>query len=477
MEDALATLDGIAQAELIRQGQLSPRELVDAAIARIEKLNPVLNAVITPLFDEAQAAAASPTLPAGPFRGVPLLLKDLGAMQIGQPYYMGNRALREARYIAPVDTPLGARFRRAGFVTLGKTNTPELGLQSTTQPLAFGATHNPWDLVRSPSGSSGGAAAAVAAGLVPIAHANDGGGSIRLPAAWCGLVGLKPSRGRVPFGRLPLDWNVCELVVSRTVRDVAAVLDAVHGDEPGEFFLAPPPARSYTREVGANPGRLRIGILTHMSGVKVHPECLTGTETVGKLLESLGHVVEPAWPEALMDEECGVRTGVLGWMGFRLVLRRLGKLLGRPVERDDVEPSLWSLARWDLPSASVEDFLEAVGWQQDWRWRVTQWWASGFDLLLTPTVCEPPAALAEMTPLPDKPWKLLKRILPHAAFTQPFNTTGQPAISLPLHWTPEGLPVGIQLVAAMGREDLLVQVAAQLEEARPWKDRYPSVHA
>ncbi len=477
MEDALATLDGIAQAELIRKGELSPRELVDAAISRIEKLNPVLNAVITPLFDEARAVAASPTLPAGPFRGVPILLKDFGAMQVGQPYYMGNQALRSARYTAPFDTPLGTRFQQAGFVTLGKTNMPEFGLQSTTQPLAFGVTRNPWDLTRSTSGSSGGSCAAVAAGLAPIAHANDGGGSIRLPAAWCGVVGLKPSRGRIPFGCMPLGASVCEFVVSRTVRDVAAVLDAVHGSEPGELFLAPPPARRYTTEVGATPGRLRIGILTRMNGVTVHPECVTGTEAIGKLLESLGHVVEPAWPEALLEEEHGVRTGALGWIVFRMALRGLSKLLGRPVEQDDVEPYLWTLARTELPSVATEDFLEAAGWQLDWAWRVTQWWASGFDLLLTPTVCEPPATLAEMTPPPDKPWKLIKRIGQQVAFTQPFNLTGQPAISLPLHWTPEGLPVGIQLVAALGREDLLLQVASQLEEARPWKDHYPPVYA
>jgi amidase len=193
----LSTMDATAQAELVRRGELTPLELVDAAIARIERVNPTLNAVIAPLFEEARAAAVSPDLPDGPFRGVPFLLKDLGAMQKGQPYYMGNRALRDAGFRSPADTPLGTRFRLAGLITLGKTNLPEFGLQSTTQPLAFGATRNPWALERSTSGSSGGSCAAVAAGLVPIAHANDGGGSIRLPAAWCGLVGLKPSRGRI----------------------------------------------------------------------------------------------------------------------------------------------------------------------------------------------------------------------------------------------------------------------------------------
>lgn len=216
----LASMDATAQAELVRRGELTPLELVDAAIARIERLNPAINAVITPLFEEARAAAVSPDLPDGPFRGVPFLLKDIMVMQKGQPYYMGNRALRDAGYRSPADTALGARFRAAGFITLGKTNTPEFGQQTTTQPLAFGATHDPWALDRSPGGSSGGSCAAVAAGMVPIAHANDAGGSIRMPAAWCGLVGLKPSRGRVSTHPIA-PREAVELAVSRSVRDVA----------------------------------------------------------------------------------------------------------------------------------------------------------------------------------------------------------------------------------------------------------------
>src|SRR5215472_236943 len=278
-------MDATAQAELVRQRELTPLELVDAAIARIERLNPTLNAVITPLFEDAREAAVSPDLPEGPFRGVPFLLKDIGAMQKGQPYYLGNRALRDADFRSPFDTPLGARFRAAGLITLGKTNLPELGQQTTTQPLAFGATHNPWALDRSTGGSSGGSCAAIAAGMVPVAHANDGGGSIRLPAAWCGLVGLKPSRGRISD---PLDtFILSELVVSRTVRDIAAVLDAVRGSEPGDLFVALPPIRSYGAEIGADPGKLRIGMLTRASFGDIHPECLTGTLAAAKLLESL----------------------------------------------------------------------------------------------------------------------------------------------------------------------------------------------
>jgi amidase len=296
----LSTMDATAQAELVRRKELTPLELVDAAIARIERINPIVNAVITPLYEEARAAAVAPDLPEGTFRGVPFLLKDIGAMQKGQPYYMGNQALRDAGFRSPIDTPLGARFRTTGFITVGKTNLPEFGAQSTTQPLAFGATHNPWALDRSTSGSSGGSCAAVAAGPVPIAHANDGGGSIRLPASWCGLVGLKPSRDRISD---PLDTLiVCELAVSRTVRDVAAVLDAVQGSEPGDLFLAPPPARSYQAEIGADPGKLRIGMLTRASFGDIHPECFTATHATARLLESLGHELDESYPEPLFED-------------------------------------------------------------------------------------------------------------------------------------------------------------------------------
>ena len=472
--DELSTMDATAQADLVRRRELTPLELVDAAIARIERVNPMLNAVITSLFEEAREAAVSPDLPDGPFRGVPFLLKDIGAMQKGQPYYMGNKALRDAGFRSPADTPLGARFRAAGFITLGKTNLPEFGQQTTTQPLAFGATHNPWALDRSTSGSSGGSCAAVASGMVPIAHANDGGGSIRLPAAWCGLVGLKPSRGRVSD---PDDTLiVTELAVSRTVRDVAAVLDAVHGSEPGDLYLAPPPARSYRAEVGADPGKLRIGVLTRTSFWEIHPECLAATTKAGELLESLGHTVEDSFPEALFDPGPGApQTRSALNRGLVMVIRGLEELLGRPATRDDVEPYLWAATQ--QPSATADEYIAAVQSLFRWRRRVLQWWSAGFDLLLTPTVWEPPATLESMEPVEGKLAELFAKVRRHIFFTSPFNITGQPAISLPLHWTPEGLPVGVQLVAVMGREDLLIRIASQLEQELPWIDRLPPVHA
>src|SRR5213080_878779 len=277
MSDELATLDATAQAELVRRGKLSPSALVDAAIARVEAVNPKLNAVIIPLFEKARAQAASPNLPRGPFRGVPFLLKDLLAYSADDPHHMGTRLLKRLGFVAPHDSNTAARLRAAGFVFLGKTNTPELGTLPTTEPDAYGPTRNPWDPSRSTGGSSGGSAAAVAAGLVPAAHANDGGGSIRIPASECGLVGLKPTRGRTSLGPdAGESWAgaVAEHVVTRSVRDTAAVLQAVAGPMPGDPYAASTPRRPFTDEVGADPGRLRIGVLTEAPGamVETHPD-------------------------------------------------------------------------------------------------------------------------------------------------------------------------------------------------------------
>jgi amidase len=476
MTDSLASLDAVAQAALVASGELTPLDLVDAAIARCQRLDPLLGSIVSPLFDEARQAAQAP-LPAGPLRGVPFLIKDIGATQAGQPQFMGNRALRDAGNRAARDTYLGARLRRAGLVTLGTSNIPEFGLQSTTQPLAFGATHNPWDLARSTSGSSGGACAAVAAGLVPIAHANDGAGSIRLPAAWCGLVGLKPSRGRIALEPTWIGRSFVGFGVTRSVRDAAVLLDAVHGNEAGDLFVLAEPSRPYSHELGADPGRLRIGVLTQMRELPIHPDCRAGVEAAAKLLEALGHHVEAAFPEALFDEERALRMLAFGPLEYRMCLRTLARLLGREVERDDVEAFLWTLAGLDWPPVTAEDYLDAAEWRQGWATRVASWWAGGFDLLVTPTVCEPPALLAELAADAHGPWELLERLGPHMAFTEPFNVTGQPAISLPLHATAAGLPIGVQLVAALGREDLLLRVASQLEQAAPWSGRRPVVHA
>lgn len=480
MDADLSTLDAIAQAELVASGQASASELVEAAIERIERINPELNAVITPLAQRARDAAAG-DLPNGPFRGVPFLLKDLMCHSAGDPFHEGMAFLKAQGWVEPHDTALAARFRAAGFVVVGKTNTPELGILPTTEPLAYGATRNPWDLTRSTGGSSGGSAAAVAAGLVPVAHANDGGGSIRIPASECGLVGLKPTRGRVSlapeFGDV-MGGLVCEHVVSRSVRDTAAVLDATHGMELGDPFTAPTPTRRFKDEVGADPGSLRIGLMTEapMGSVAVHADCVEATEAAGRLLESLGHRVEVSHPKALDDPDY---TGhfITNWAsGAAWNLDYWGRRTGTEVTEVDVEPLTWALA--DLArSTTAPQWLWAREWLQMNSREVASWWTDGFDLLLTPTIAEPPPLLGTFDSPPDNPLHGLFRAAEIVPFTPPFNVSGQPAISLPLHWNADGLPIGVQLVAAFGREDLLLRVAAQLEVAQPWAGRRPPVHA
>jgi amidase len=468
--DELARMDAAAQLEAVARGELSQRDLVEAAIERIERIGPHLNCVVVKLYAEARSRAGTAS---GPLAGVPFLLKDLGARQAGQPYYAGNRALRDADHRAREDTPVGARFREIGLITVGKSSTPEFGLQSTTQPLAFGPTRNPWDPTRSAGGSSGGACAAVAAGLVPVAHASDGGGSIRIPAAWCGIVGLKPSRGRIALEPTTIGRTLTGFTVTRSVRDTARLLDAAAGNEPGDLYRLPPPLRPFADEVGADPGSLRVGLLCQMPGGTAHPEAVAAAERAGRLLEALGHAVEAGGPPALFEEERAWQGLVFGPVEYRLCLRELSRMLGRPVVEEDVEPYLWTVADPSGPSVRSEDYLEAAAAQQAWAVRVSSWFASGFDLLVTPTVPDPPPPLSDLDGATVAPYTLLDRMARHLAFTEPFNVTGHPAISLPLHWTADGLPLGVQLVTRLGREDLLLRVAAQLEQAAPWSERRP----
>ncbi|HEY7136929.1 MAG TPA: amidase [Acidimicrobiia bacterium] len=482
--DELAFLDVVAQAELVRSGECSPRELVEAAIARIEKLNPELNAVIHPLFDKARAAAAG-ALPDGPFRGVPFCMKDAVCHTAGDPYHLGMRFLKERNWVEADDTYLARRFRDAGFVFVGKTNTPELATSITTEPLAYGPTRNPWDVTRSPGGSSGGSAAAVASGMVPAAHANDMGGSIRAPASECGLVGLKPSRARTTLGpSFGEYWGPLthEFVVVRSVRDSAAILDAVAGPAPGDPYTAPAPARPFASEVGADPGRLRIGLRTTIPamGRDAHPECVAAVQAAGRLLERAGHTMEVASPAALDDEDVFGPFATIMGAAIARDLDRWGERTGHAIGPDDVEPGNWMMAEVGRAITGAQ-YLAAVEALQAYTRHVASWWAAsdegpGFDLLVMPTISQPPPELGRMAPLADPGESLgLQSQLAH--MTVPWNASGQPAMSVPLHWTPDGLPVGVQLVAAYGREDVLFRVAAQLEQAAPWSDRRPAVHA
>jgi amidase len=474
----LSQLDAIAQAELVRRGDASPLELVDAAITGIEKLNPELNAVVHPLFDSARAAARGP-LPDGPFRGVPTLFKDFRGAVEGDPYHEGMRFLKEAGWRADHTDALARRFLDAGFVCVGRTNTPELALLPTTEPQAYGPTHNPWDPSRISGGSSGGAAAAVASGMVPVAHANDGGGSIRIPASCCGLVGLKPSRGRTALGPgydAVDDMLNVELCVSRSVRDTASVLDAVHGRSDGETVGPLAPARPFAQEVGADPGRLRIGLLVSnpFETGEIHADCVTAARQTAALLESLGHSVDQAHPAAATRPELvGHFTTI--WSATRASSIRLWEQkLGREITADDVEPLTWAMAEMGH-AVTAPDYLDAQYAMLDLARGMDDWFGSGFDLLLTPTMGEPPCPLGEFH-TPEAPFLAFMRAATLVPFTPLANMAGIPAISLPLSWNAEQLPIGSQLFAAYGREDLLLRVASQLETARPWADRRPPVH-
>lgn len=487
MADELARLDAIAQADLVHKGETTPLDLVDAAISRIEQVNPQLNAVITPLFEKARTQAKSTDLPDGPFKGVPFLLKDFGCHSAGDPYHQGTRFLKDLAWTAKEDTYMAAKLRAAGLIFLGKTNTPEFASMPTTEPEAYGPTRNPWNTDHSTGGSSGGSGAAVASGMVPAAHANDGGGSTRVPASECGLVGLKSTRARASlgpeYGEL---WQglVNEHVVTRSVRDTAAILNVIAGPMPGDPYFASPPSRPFLEEVGADPGRLRIGFLADFPGkaVRLHPDCVTAVQEAVQLLGALGHTIEEAYPPAL-DAEQELRRHVWAILTSAIAshLDTLSRQTGKQISQDDVEINTWAMAEIGRARTAVR-YIEAIEWLQSYTRRIASWWQpedgkNGFDLLLTPTIAEPPPKLGEFVSTSDNPLGAARRSASLMPFTVPFNVTGQPAMSLPLYWNSQGLPIGIQLVAAYGREDVLFRVAAQLEQAQPWAGKWPSVHA
>jgi amidase len=474
----LATLDATAQADLVRQGKASPLELVDAAIERAERVNGELNAIVHPLYEQARERAKG-TLPDGPFRGVPIVFKDLMCAVEGDPYHQGAKYLKDAGFRARHTDYLATRYLEAGFVCIGRTNTPEFGLVPTTEPLAYGPTRNPWDTTRTTGGSSGGSAASVAAGIVPVGHANDGGGSIRIPASCCGLVGLKPSRGRSSLGP-DLDQLTSllttELCVTRTVRDTAAVLDAVSAPFPGDPVIAPAPARPFRDEVGAAPGRLRVGVLTEdpLDTGTTERDCVTAVEETVQLLESLGHQVDHEFPKALADPTLVQHFTTLWSSGLFAEMRFWETTVGREITPDDVEPLTWALAEIGR-GASALQLIQAYAAVNEFSRAVAGWWED-HDLLLTPTLGQAPVKLGTFH-TPEEPLLGFVRAASFVPFTPAFNVTGQPAISLPLHWNAANLPIGVQLVGAYAREDVLLRVAAQLEQARPWADRRPPVHA
>jgi amidase len=470
----LATLDGIAQAELVRRGELTALELVDAAIDRIERLDPTLNAVVTRTFEAARERAAAP-MPDGPLAGVPFLLKDLGAPMAGVRQTDGSRALRDA--IAPADSAFVGRCRAAGLVLLGKTNTPEFGNHSTTEPVLFGPTRNPWDLTRTVGGSSGGAGAAAASGMVPAAHGSDGAGSVRIPASCCGVFGLKPTRGRISAapGGEPMMGLSTSGVLSRSVRDNAALLDATCGPVPGDPHASPTREGPFLLEVGRDPGRLRIAWTARPPlDVPVDPACVDAVRATAALLEELGHDVEEAAPE--IDPEV-----ILGTMGRVWAVsnaqdhRRIVALLGRELRADELEETTWELVE-DGRSPSAVDLLDDVDEFNAATRRLAPFFRT-YSAWLTPTLAREPPALGVL----NRSWGGGLRWWRMDCAFNPWNPVanlaGLPSMSLPLHWSPAGLPVGSLITGRFGDEATLFRLAGQLEAARPWAARRPAIWA
>ncbi len=470
----LGRLDAIGQADLVRRGEISALELIEAAIERIEAVNPALNAVVTPLYDRAREEARRP-LPDSPLSGAPFLLKDLGAALGGARQTQGSCALREQ--MSESDTELVRRHRQAGLVVVGKTNTPEFGNHSTTEPVLFGPTRNPWDLGRTTGGSSGGSAAAVAAGLVPAAHGNDGAGSIRIPASCCGLFGLKPTRGRnswAPAGDAMAGLAV-EHAITRSVRDSAAILDATSGRVPGDPYFAPPPSRPFLAEVGTDPGRLRIAwSATPPIDADVHPDCSRAARETAKLLASLGHEVEEAAP--MFDGETLIEPFARIWAISNLEsYRTIVRTLGREPDRDELEVTTWELVEY-AARFNAADLLDALAELARASRAIAPFFET-YDVWVTPTLAQPPLPLGLLNRSQGGAVAWWRYDCEFNPWNPIANMTGQPAMSMPLSWTANGLPVGTLIFGRYADEATLFRLAGQLEDARPWADRRPPVFA
>lgn len=469
-------MDATGLSEAIAKGDLTAAEVLEIAIARAEAVNPRINAIVHDQFDQARRTVADDKADHGPFQGVPYLLKDLGAFDTGQPCTMGSRLW--TGFVPEHDATYTQRCKAAGLVIIGRTNTPELGLNASTEPTLHGATPNPWGATRSAGGSSGGSAAAVAAGILPMAHATDGGGSIRIPAANCGLFGLKPTRGRNPAGPdVGEGWSGMSTghVVSRSVRDSARMMDCTHGPAPGDPYAAPPPARSFAEEAGAEPGHLRIALMTDgFDGRSLDPECIKGAEDSAKLCADLGHHVEPAQPKldvgALLQASRTVIAGNV-WTSVRLRCQALG----REPDGQDVEPITWAFAQEGV-SATAGDYAAAIMVMHQQGRKLAAFFQD-YDLILSSTMRHPPLPLGAID-MQDSDLDHYYKVLfeDELAITLFYNNTGCPAMSVPLHWSDEGLPVGIHFGAAFGDEATLFRLASQLETAKPWFDKVPDLN-
>jgi Asp-tRNA(Asn)/Glu-tRNA(Gln) amidotransferase A subunit family amidase len=467
--------DALGLAQLVRNRQVSADELLKEAIARVERVNPRVNAVVTRNDDLARAAIAA-GLPQGPFTGVPFLLKDLHALYRGSVTSNGCRFF--SANLADHDTELVARYKRSGAVIFGKTNTPEFGLTITTEPKLFGATRNPWNPEFTAGGSSGGAAAAVAAGIVPAAHASDGGGSIRIPASCCGLVGLKPTRARNPHGPDRGEgWSgmSTEHVITRSVRDSAAFLDATCGPDTGAPYFAAPPVNAFADEVGREPGRLHIAFSTHTpAGERISSECETALMEAARLLESAGHLVEDTRID-FVPPELGPAFRLVIAANTRMAIDNYALAQKRQPTADQFERVTWMFYE-SAAQASAVDYTRAVAVLHRTGRQMAAFFQR-YDLLLTSTLPKAPERIGVFDMNTSDTEGYGKAVALFTSFTAPFNAAGNPAISLPLHWNDQGLPIGIQLGARYGDETTLLRVAAQLEQARPWFARRAPINA
>lgn len=471
----VAGMDATAQAELVRKRAVKPIELVEEVIGRIESLNPTLNAVVTPMYEYARNAAGG-IVPDGPFAGVPFLLKDFLAEFAGVRFTEGTAFLRD--HISKDDSELVKRYKRAGLIIVAKTNTPELAIGATTEPKLFGPTRNPWALDRTPGGSSGGAAAAVAARIVPMAHGNDAGGSIRIPASCCGVFGLKPSRARNPLGPFYGDiftGLVAEHALTLSVRDSAALLDATAGPALGDPYWAPPASRPFLQEVGVPPGRLRIAFSTRTPlDTDLHPDCVAAVREAALLCSQLGHEVREASPVFNAELLWQCFTTILA-AGFAWAIDDWARRTGREPTSDFFEPFVWAFTQRGR-QISAPEYLLALQDLQKMTRDIARFFVD-HDIWLTPTLGEPPVPLGTFKFPSGDPMALRRRIAVFSPFTYISNATGQPAMSVPLYWNGEGLPVGSHFVGRFGDEATLFRLAAQLEEARPWAKRRPPVSA
>jgi amidase len=465
--------DGFGMAQLVRAGEVSATDLLDEAIDRTERVNGQLNAVVYKLYEEARVAIAA-GLPDGPFCGVPFLLKDLHLFMKGVVSSNGSAMWRGA--IADHDSTLVQRYRMAGLVTFGKTNSPELGLNPVTEPREFGPSRNPWDTNRTPGGSSGGAGAAVAAGIVPLAHASDGGGSIRIPASCCGLVGLKPSRGRIPFGPDKAEgWagQSTSHILSRSVRDSAAMLDATAGSEPGEAYSAPYYGGTFLHAVHATPGALRVAVSHEKWGQgDYQDEVLAGLDHSVALLRDLGHSVVEARP-VFDGAAAGSALFTVICVNTALATRQRATQLGCSVDELDMEDGTrLTIALGN--SISATDYAEAIQMNQHIG-RILGQFHQHYDVLLAPTLASPPVSVGYISEAP--PHEYGSRLFGYMGDAGIYNQTGQPSISLPLCFSSDGLPMGMMFSAAYGNDALLLQLAGQLERYVPWWKKRPPVHA